>query len=600
MAKFPVKQAAAENENPYIPPGPPDPFLFEDFEGINTSTSRPGVDDKQMSWCDGFMPIGRRFARTLPGIGPAVYTTEFTNKTIIFMEFGNIGTTPYAIIVHNDGSVRAINTDTGAVKELSGVLTFTNDTIDMAQYGNQYILMVGGQVDGYFLWDGIHFFKAGTLGPIIELSSSGSGYTFATVSFTGGGGSGATATATVAGGIVLEIVLTNPGSGYTSAPSVVITGDGGGAAATATIMPSALGGNAIEIYTARVWIANAGRITFSLVGSVTDFTSDGAGTFLSTDSFLRTKFVALRQANGFLYLVGDSSVNYISGVQTSGTPAVTTFTNQNADAEVGSPWIKSVGVFGRNIMFANTWGVHVVYGAAITKVSEALDGVYTTAPNFGNIALSAAKATIFGKKVWMLLLPLIDPITGTQRNKLAMWNGKHWWTSEQDVTLIQIASQEIGSDLTAWGTDGRSIYRLFNTPSVAFRKTIQSKLWDNPSYMITKAVTRLWGLFQYFSTRSPSIDVKVDNESVAADYPIALSPSPVVWTTVTGAVMAWTTLSGDPMLWQASSATSGIVALLPQAVAQQGVLVGVTVSTSAADMAVLSVAIDSKLVQYRG
>jgi len=27
----------------------------------------------------------------------------------------------------------------------------------------------------------------------------------------------------------------------------------------------------------------------------------------------------LKQTNGFLYLIGDSSINYISGVQTSGT-----------------------------------------------------------------------------------------------------------------------------------------------------------------------------------------------------------------------------------------------------------------------------------------
>ena len=57
MTKFDVPAAAAPEQTPYLPKGPPDPLLFEVFDGINTQTSRPGVDDKQAFWMDGWMPI---------------------------------------------------------------------------------------------------------------------------------------------------------------------------------------------------------------------------------------------------------------------------------------------------------------------------------------------------------------------------------------------------------------------------------------------------------------------------------------------------------------------------------------------------------------
>ena len=119
-------------------------------------------------------------------------------------------------------------------------------------------------------------------------------------------------------------------------------------------IPLAISGTAIEVYSGRVWIANGPTITFSVPGSLIDFSSaNGGGNFTSSDSFLRVAYIQLKQTNGFLYLIGDSSVNYISGVQTSGSPPVTTLTNQNADPEVGSPWPATVDVFSRNILFAN-------------------------------------------------------------------------------------------------------------------------------------------------------------------------------------------------------------------------------------------------------
>lgn len=60
----------------------------------------------------------------------------------------------------------------------------------------------------------------------VQMISSGTGYTWATVTAIGGGGEGATFTANIASGSIVSISVTNSGSGYTSFPILQISGDG--------------------------------------------------------------------------------------------------------------------------------------------------------------------------------------------------------------------------------------------------------------------------------------------------------------------------------------------------------------------------------------
>ena len=598
---FRVAPPPTEQPNPFVPAQEAQNLIFEEFQGINTTTSRAGVDDKQAYWLDGFMPIGRRFLRAMYDVGDSIHFDD--DVTISFFGFGNIGATPYCIVIHADGSVHAVNTDTQAETEIAAAGTIQDPSIGatgISQWGSQYIMIVSQQTNGYFLWDGTNLCKAGTLGPAITVTAGGSGYTSApTIGFTGGSGTGATATATVSAGAVTAITLTNPGSGYVAGDTVTVTITGGGgssATATAVIMPFSIGGTALEIYSGRVWIINDAVVTYSAPGSFTDFSSGtGGGNFTSSDSFLRVRFTRLLQTNGFLYLIADSSVNYISGVSTSGSPPVTTFTNQNADPEVGTPWPATVQVFGRNIVFANAFGAHISYGAAVTKISEVLDGVYNTVPDFGGFTPSSAKAIIFGKKVWMFLLPIIDPVTGQQVNQLFLWNGKIWWSSKQSVELLYIQHQEIDSVITAYGTDGARIYPLFSSPSTSFVKTAQSKLWTRPGYHLEKAATRIWGLAEYYSLNSPTLTVDIDNENSAVSSEFALLPPEMSWLTGAGDVMTWTT-PPDAMTWRAA----GIAVTDPTAATQNGVMLGLTAFTSCDDMAIISLMIDHRVIQYRG
>ncbi len=408
----------------------------------------------------------------------------------------------------------------------------------------------------------------------IAVDSGGDGYTSVPTVAIIGDGQNAQATAAVSGGVVTTITVTNPGSGYTVA-LVDIKGGNNAANATPELFPFGLSGTALESFGNRVWITNGGaaadfppknRTIFTVGGSPTNSDpSMGGGAFASNDSFLRVGYHALRQTNGFLYLIGDSSLNAISNVQTAqtGTPpvATTTLNNQNADPQIGTPWQSSVQQFKRNIVWANTLGIYISYGGAVDKASDALDGFYASSPQIfaPGSNFSSAVAQIFGRYVYMLLLPVVDPITNTTVNKLLMTDQKRWWTSEQDKPLTLIASQEFNSIMTAYGSDGKSIWPLFQKPSTGFTKRVISKLWATPGYFTNKVSLHALGIVKFYS--SDPLTFFADNETETDSPSVIISPPDSV---------------------------PGIEVFGPIPIGQQGRLTGITLETNAADVAILS------------
>lgn len=594
--------AASEQPNPYLPLGIPDTLRFDQIVGINTAASRMGVDEHRAYWLDGWMPIGPNNLRTMPDVGSPIWTID--TSFISFFDFGNIGETAIMIGFLADGSIWQIDTTTLTATMIAPIGTIQNPSrsqTGMSQYGSQYIIIVSAQTNGYFLWDGSVFYQAGGLAPGIDVTAGGSGYSNTpSVTISGGSGFGAVLTATVSGGVIMAITIDSPGQGWVATDTLTVNisdSTGSGATATATLMPFAIGGTAVETYSQRVWVANGPTVYYSAPGSVTNFGDDGAGSFTSSASYLRVRYIALKSTNGFLYLIGDSSVDYISGVQTSGSPAVTTFTQQNADPEVGTPWPATVTTFGRNILFANSFGAQVSYGAAVTKISQQLDGVYASVPNFGGLLPSAAKCIVYGRRLWTLLLPVVDPVSEATVNKQFLWDGKEWFSSPQSVSFLYVQHQEINSVLTAYGTDGASVYPLFQTPSDAFTKTLRSKFWPVPGYQFNHAATRLWGLLNYYGTSSPNVVIDVDSEATEAPRTITVGPPTLRWLNNSGGTIAWTSNSGSTTLtWE----RPGVSTIPPTACGQQGVLLGITATTNCDDMAIWSLMTDDRIVAYRG
>ena len=423
----------------------------------------------------------------------------------------------------------------------------------------------------------------------VSIVAHGSGYSATAAATATGGGTvsiQAALSLIVTSGSITSVDITNGGQfGSSIAPTITVSDIPVTASATVSLMPFGISGTAIETYQGRAWVANGPTVYFAAPGSFTDFaTSDGGGNFTSGDNFLKVSYVRLVNTNGFLYLVADSSMNYISGVTTSGSPPTTTFTNQNADPEVGTPYPYSVNTRGQDLVLANSWGVHVSRGAALEKVSEALDGVWNSVAGFGSLSqLSVAKATVFSKRIWTVLAQIIDPVSNTTQNKLLIWNGKQWYASVQDFgPLTFIATQEINSVLTAWGTDGSVIKPLFNTASVGFQKVVQSRYWDEPGgYQFSKATGRFWSMWKY--NVAGSLNMLVDIDAVG----------------ISGA--DGTTFTGTQQYTIPSPSGAGYFVTPPQAVGQQGVLTGMTIKTNEADVSLVSAMIQSDpRVSYRG
>ena len=381
-------------------------------------------------------------------------------------------------------------------------------------------------------------------------------------------------------------------SGFYSAGQTV-PGAGGG------VVPTGISGTAIETYQSRVWAANGPSVSYSAPASVVNFTgAAGGGSFTSNDPSLRIAYSQLKAANGYLYLFGDSSISYLANPQTSGAPLVTTFSLQNVDPEIGTAWPNTVDVIGSNLVFANAWGAQVSQGGRVVKISDQLDGIYNTVPNFGGLTPTAAKAIMFGRRVWVLLLPVVDQVTGQQTNKMFIWDTKSWCSASQSAAVTSIQHQEISSVLTAWGTDGKSLYRLFQTPSTAVAKTIQSKFWAPYTYARVKAANRLWGLARVFGAQTAALTVSVDSEYGASAVTVALAPLVANWVNNAGVPAIWTNNAGAIVIW--SNGADATLVWPPEACAQNGALMGLTISTNAADVSLISVSVMPVDVGYRG
>lgn len=325
----------------------------------------------------------------------------------------------------------------------------------------------------------------------------------------GGGGTGATAVANVSGGSIVSATVTNAGSGYTSAPAVEVSGGlNNAASAVLNLMPFGVSGTSIETFLSRIWISSPksasdpqaqASFLMSAPGSLTDFaTSDGGLIFDNNSRFQRETYVAMHQSNGYLYPISDSSVDVISNVQTQGTPTTSTFNYQNTSAQIGAAWRDTVQDFGQAVLFANQNGIQGLYGGSVRRVSGEINEIFVNAfprneagvvaPLPGGVLPSGAVMNIFTIPVYFLLMTVIDPNTQQKRNVMVGWDEKNWIIGSQTTDLTFIATQEQNSTMTAWGTEGVTLFPLFSSPSASLTKTLVTKFFGGEREMIERNV----------------------------------------------------------------------------------------------------------------
>jgi len=342
-----------------------------------------------------------------------------------------------------------------------------------------------------------------------------------------GKGTGAQANAILQPTTIASVTISSAGKNYTDAPAIEIApGANHSAYATVSLMPFGVSGSAIETYQQRVWISNphqgqfqttppGGNFQVSSPGSILEFaTSLGGVQFTSTDRFLQTRYVGMRQSNGYLYAFGDGSVSIISSVNTSGDPATTSFNYQNVDPQTGLSFRDSMQDFGKTILFANETGIFGIYGGAATLASANLQELFTNAifpPTTNAILPSSATATLFNLKHYLMLMTVYDPDVAAYRNVMATWNERDWTISTQSSDLTYISTQKVSSKFTTWGTDGRSLFPLFARPSASLVKRLDTKLYGGAgATILIKNLTYFWMQAQDRSSNRVGIDCTVE------------------------------------------------------------------------------------------
>ncbi len=474
--------------DPIIAKENPEPFWLQGFDGINLHDSRKAIGDQECAWLENFDPLGAGNARTMYDNATQIYTAA---HTIVYDFTFNIGTTFYKALFLSDGSAVQVNTVSGASGTIATAGTFavTPTLPGCAQWGASGIVIVSADANGYFAWDGTTFFDAGDFAPTWLQGSAAVSFTI-----TGDTHSNTTVDNTVTANLRVGMKVTGsdiPAGTFVASISSGVAfvlsqaATGSNSSETLTVgwsMPTGIKGTAVEIYQQRVWVINGPQFSFSAPANGADFsTADGGGTVKSSDGFLRTAFVSIKQSNGFLYLFGDGSINVISNVQTSGSPATTTFNNQNVDPQTGLGWRDALAEFGRALIFANTNGVYALFGGAAEKISDKIDRLFQNA-DFVTTPPSAFIVSLFSVQCFGLVMNTLNPTTGSTQNLIALWNGSKWFVGTQTRnTIFANTVDPPAKSHQGWGNDGTHVYQLFNTPSSTLTKKIQTKLWSGQS-----------------------------------------------------------------------------------------------------------------------
>lgn len=541
-------------------------FTLTDFKGINTQSPRMSIDDQEMSWDENLFPIGKGNLRTMWGKGTSMFTAV-GGRTVVMTYFFHVSSTQYGIAFLDNGTAIQFKTSDGTQTVISATPgTFYNggNLPSVVTFGNSGVLILSStSSNGYYAWDTVTLYSPGGTAPTwlsgltTPIVYTGNTHTTITVdnlsgitglqtgmSVSGSGVQPATTLATIVStsSITLSLATT------TSLTATPLTFN--------WFMPMGISGTTIEIFQNRVWTANGNVVTFAAAGNGTTFAaSNGGGTFTLTDSFTQS-VTSLKQANGYLYIIADSGINYIGNVQTAvntttGT-VTTTFNNLNTDPQVGSPWVASVTPFGRALMLANTSGIYAMFGGSAEKVSSKLDGLFATAtlPLTGiNNIPSGGVATIFGIRVFFLLVTAVDPFTNTSRPIMCCWDGNKWFISSQEVNCTYIATSEQNSQLNVWGTDGTNIFPMFATPSTALTKKGKTKLWSGKSQLIDKQF--LGAYFEGFDNSGSgyAISITVDNEFGSQASSITNQGGQLVFVNNTGGIIQFVNNSSGSILW---------------------------------------------------
>ena len=513
---------------------PPDLMTVEKWLGLNQQSKRGSIDDNEEWWDENLFAIGPGNLRSCWGLSAPIYVCP-AGTTILRMAFGTYGNQtpqfqsppPGAMgwMFLSDGTIDEVDLNTRQITSLranalgqqGGIWTpiAPNYWADAKVWRPQFKGAAAGQQGGVLFgspkglygWDGTVLYLPGTNAP----------------------------------DWLTDLLETNPG-------------------ATPPLMPEGLPGiYAMEVYNSRLWVAGQDVISFSAPSNGADFsTANGGGSFGYFGDKLVYSYIDLHASAGYLFVFGDSSTDLIANVQLTGqgtpeSPYTTNFTYQNADPQIGHRFPRPVGVLGRYMLMFNYNGVFQLLGGEAEPISDKVSGLWATLdtslyyPTF-------AEASMFGFRVILVNGRFTDP-WGVTRNLILMYHPtkahEFWSVASQEVQLTNIGTYEQNSRLVPMGTDGTTLYFLFQQPSPTLVKRLSTKTLrgQGQAQITVKNFKRLYCEVQDNDGRGVSItgtvttaDGGVPGGVQGVDFELppgavhALIPSPLAGAGITAAI----------------------------------------------------------------
>jgi hypothetical protein len=459
---------ATQSSNPF------ELHTIDQWRGLNQQAKRGSIDDSEEWWNENLFAVGPGNLRSCWGIRRDTsgnYDPIYTAPSGVFIRrifFGFIGNETGQFNVPPPGRL--------------GWMFLSDGTIDQVDLDTKVVTHVGGS--GRQIWNPIapqywadavvwrpQFFgnMAGEQGGVLFGSPESS-----TTSTGGPGGLWAWDGTTVYG----------PGD---TAPDW-LTNELATSGTTGTfIMPIGLPGIfTMEVYQSRLWVSGKDVISFSAPSNGADFsTTDGGGSFGYFGDKLVYTYNDMCASSGYLYLFGDSSIDLIANVQTTGagtpeSPITTTFNYTNLDPQVGQRFPRPVGRIGRYMTMWNGAGIFECKGGEAGEIGQKLTNILNTldVSDATGFLPTMCPATMFGFRV-VLCLGRVTDIFGQTRPLLLMWhpmgNAGFWSVAAQNVQLINIGSYEQDSVITAYGATQTQLYELFAAPDPTLQKYLATK-----------------------------------------------------------------------------------------------------------------------------
>lgn len=488
---------------------------------MNQSTRRSTIEDEDFWWLENYFPLQTGELRAAWGPSAPIYSVAAVpGLQILRIFFTNIdGTDPIGMMFRSDGIVDQVNLNTGAITTLGQIWqpVAPHYWADCKLWRPNYFgatagegggLLIGSP-QGYYAWDGT--------------------------------------------------TVTGPGQ---QPPLWLTNGATEDASGNPLVMPTGLPGiYSLEVYNQRMWVMGQTVVSLSAPTNGADFsTAGGGGSFGYFGDKLTVSYTDMYATAGFLYLFGDSSIDWINNIQLvgqapSGTaadvtnPFTTEFQYSNYSPQIGQRFFRAVGTWLQAITVYDNVGAYLTTGdGQTTWTSQKITNLWRTLDPTP-FEPTAAPVNVFGQR-WLLYNGTFTDSDGNARSMLLCWNGQIWTVCSQRYALTHIGSYEQNSCIDAYGTDGTVLVKLFAQPDPALEKRLKTKKFNGhpPAPLDIKNWSRVFvemqdlsggGAYLTGSLTTAGGGVPNGSEAVAFDVPPNVSdirPQPTVGQGITAAL----------------------------------------------------------------